>query len=69
VNPRVPDRVDPPAESWRDAAVRYHRVEEAAARFRGADPELVRRQLELLVGTGEARRDAEGRYHRVELAV
>jgi hypothetical protein len=44
-------------------------AEEAAARFRGATPEQVRRQLELLVGTGEARRDAEGRYHRVELAV
>ena len=42
---------------------------EAAARFDGASPELVRRQLQLLADAGEAWRDAEGRYHRAEQPV
>ncbi len=43
--------------------------EEAAAHFDEAPTALVRQQLELLAGAGEAWRDGEGRYHRTEQPV
>jgi hypothetical protein len=43
--------------------------EEAAARFDEAPSGLVRQQLEVLAGAGEAWRDADGRYHRTEQPV
>lgn len=44
-------------------------AEEATSKFEGAPLDLVRHQLELLAGTGEAWRDSEGRYHRTEQTV